>query len=428
LVLSRYQAFAADKVARRAAGSQATMDALVRLSVQSHYLHDAFWPEVLSRASHAPMPNVLPYRAMIQRLGASKVHPKANAWLKQALLHQAIALDTHPALHERLARAKLSARLPKSPSHSAAELLLRDALDPMVVEMDVAWQREISVTWAELHREYLAQHHLERELQTQGERGALHPDDHLLWARAARKTQGEAASEALLRLMLIDHADDISARFELGCLLIDRVDATSSEGADMLRALALSQDHPHALKAALRYGQWLALNANHEDASFWPDEIRRIEHRALQAQDALLDFQQEHTLTAPDLSPRCLRLVRELLTEGALVQQAHWVSKRVAGFPDWRYAVLVVSLTSGQSSAGRVAELQSRLDTLLLSMGLPIALMVFDADQPVWRKGDIKVDKTVVLPKLLQVPGTALFSAEGEGVHSTSAPDRYMPA
>ncbi|MFM8901108.1 MAG: M48 family metallopeptidase [Burkholderiales bacterium] len=424
LVLSRYQAFAADKVARRVAGTQATMDALVRLSVQSQYLTHAFWPEVLGRASHAPVPNVLPYRAMIQRLCTSKAHPKANTWLKQALLGQMTALDTHPPLRERLARAKLSPRLPKAPSHAAAQLLMRDALDSVVVEMDVAWQREVSVTWAELHREYLAQHHLERELQTQGERGALHPDDHLLWARAALKTQGDAASEALLRLMLIDHADDINARFELGSLLINSVDAAQTEGATLLRALALSQDHPHALKAALRYGEWLALSANHEDASFWPDEIRRIEHRAIQAQEALLDFEQEHTLTAPDLSPRCLRLVRELLTEDGVVQQAHWVSKRVASFPEWRYAVLVVSLVAGQSNGERAGELQSRLDGLLQSMGLPIALRVVDVTDPVWRSGG----QQAVLPKLLQVPGTDLFSTEAEGLHSTSTPNRYMPA
>lgn len=421
LVLARQQAFVADKVARRVAGSQVTMDALVRLSVQGEYLTRAFWPEVLGRASHAPMPNVLPYRAMIQRLSASKAHPKANTWLNQALLRRAAAADTHPSLRERLARAKLSPRLPKSPQHSSAELLLRDALDPMVVEMDVTWQREMSMTWAELHREYLAQHHLERELQTQGERGALHPDDHLLWARAARKTQGDAASEALLRLMLIDHTDDINARFELGCLLMDRADSDAcSEGAKLLRALALTQDHSRALQAAIRYGDWLSLNPSHEDAGFWPDEIRRMEHRAAQAREALLDFEQEHRLSAPDLSPRCLRSVRELLLEGGAVQQAHWVSKRMASFPDWRYALLVVSMVPGQ----RLADLQNRLDTLLQSMGLSITLVVVNVTDPAWR-GD---DKSAVLQQLLRVPGAALFSAEADDYQSTSTPNRYMAA
>jgi Zn-dependent protease with chaperone function len=421
LVLSRHQAFAADKVARRVAGSQASMDALVRLKVQNEYLVQAFWPEVLGRARHAPAPNVLPYRAMIQRLSSAKAHPMTATWLVQALQQNAAVHDTHPSLSERLARAKLSARLPKTPQHSAAELLLHDALDAMVVEMDVAWQREATVVWAELHRDYLTQHHLERELQVEGERGALHPDDHLLWARAARKTQGDAASEALLRLMLIDHADDINARCELGSLLIDQPDANAStEGAQLLRALGLTQDHPRALPAALRYGQWLSLNPHHEDATFWKDEIGRIEHRALQAGDALLNWAHEHGLTAPDLSPRGMRRVRELLVDGGAVQQAYWVSKRVASFPDWRYAVLVVSLKPGQ----RLGNLQIRLEALLQSMGLPIALAVVDAADPAWSRDE----KKEFLARLVQVSGSALFSVEVDEVQSSATPNRYMPA
>jgi Zn-dependent protease with chaperone function len=421
LLLSRYQAFAADKVARRVSGSQATVDALVRLKVQGEYVRQGFWPEVLGRASHSPTPNVLPYRAMIQRLTGSKAHPKASTWLAQALLQNAGPQDAYPCLRERLARTKLTARLTKAPKHSAAKLLMGDALDQMVLDMDVAWQREMTVVWAELHRDYLTQHHLERELQTEGERGALHPDDHLLWARAARKTQGDVASEALLRLMLIDHEDDINARFELGCLLIDQLDAdANAQGAQLLRALGLKPDHPRALDASIRYGRWLSLHPAHEDASFWPDEIRRNEHRAQQALAALLNFDDEHNLLAPDISQRCLRLVREMLLDGGAVRQAYWVSKRVAAFPDWRYAVVVLSLAPGH----RLGDLPARLEALLQSMSLPIALAVVDASDPTWMSGENRA----TLDRLRQVPGTALFSVDSDEVHSTSTPNRYMPA
>ncbi len=421
LVLSRYQAFAADKVARRVAGSQATVDALVRLKVQGEYLRQGFWPEVLGRASHSPTPNVLPYRAMIQRLSGSKGHTKAATWLTQALLQNAAPFDAYPCLRDRLVKTKLNARLPKAAKHAAAQLLMGDALDQMVLDMDVFWQREMTVAWAELHREYLTQHHLERELQTEGERGALHPDDHLLWARAARKTQGDVASEALLRLMLVDHEDDINAKFELGSLLIDQLDTeASAQGARLLRALGLTSDHPRALHAAIRYGQWLSLSPNHEDAGFWPDEIRRNEHRAEQARGALLNFEDEHSLLAPDLSQRCLRSVRELLLDGGAVRQAHWVSKHVAAFPDWRYAVVVLSLAPGH----RLGDLPTRLEALLQSMCLPIALAVVDGADPAWIVGE----KKTILDRLRQVPGAALFSPETDDVHSTSRPSRYMPA
>ena len=421
LVLSRYQVFAADKVARRVAGSQVTVDALLRLKVQGEYLRQGFWPEVLGRASHSPTPNVLPYRAMVQRLSGSNNHPKAAAWLAQALLQNAAPYDASPCLRDRLAKAKLSARLPKVPKHTAANLLMGDALDQMVLDMDVSWQQEMNVAWAELHREYMTQHHLERELQLEGERSALHPDDHLLWVRAARKSQGDEASEALLRLMLIDHEDDINARFELGCLLIDQLDTNASaQGAQLLRALGLTPDHPRALHASVRYGQWLSLNPSHDDAGFWPDEIRRNEHRAQQALAALLNFDDPHNLLAPDISPRCLRLVREMLLDGGAVRQAHWVSKRVAAFPDWRYAVVVLSLAPGH----QLGDLPERLEALLQSMSLPIALAVLDDSDPAWANGD----KRATLDRLRQVPGSALFSQETDEVHSSSTSSRYMPA
>jgi Zn-dependent protease with chaperone function len=421
LALSRHEAFAADKVASRVAGAQVTVDALVRLKVQSEYLKHAFWPEVLGRASHSPTPNVLPYRAMAQRLSASQGHPKAATWLTHALLQNAAAHDADPCLRERLARTQLRAQLPKAPKHSAAKLLMEDVLDQLIVEMDVSWQRDMNVAWAELHRDYLSQHHLGRELQTEGERGALHPDDHLLWVRAARKTQGDSASEALLRLMLIDHEDNLNARFELGCLLIDQLDAdASAEGAQLLRTLGLMPDHPRALDASVRYGQWLSLHPAHEDAGFWPDEIRRNEHRAEQAHAALMNVEDEHSWGAPDISPRCMRLVRELLLDGGAVSQAQWVSKRVAAFPDWRYAVVVLSLAPGH----RLGDLPIRLEKLLQSMALPIVLAVVDAADPAWTNGD----KRAMLDQLRQVPGTALLSVEANAVHATSNPNRYMPA
>jgi hypothetical protein len=297
-----------------------------------------------------------------------------------------------------------------------------EALAQLASDLDLSWQGQVAASWAALHRECLAQYHLERELQSEGERGALHPDDHLLWARAARKTQGDAAGEALLRLMLVDHEDDLNARFELGSLLIDQWDAdASAQGAQLLRALALTPGHPRALPAAMRYGQWLSLNPNHEDTRFWLDEIRRNEHRARQARAALWDFEGgEYRLGAPDLSQRCLRSVRELLLEGGAVRRAHWVSKRVLAFPDWRYAVVVLSLMPGH----RLGDWPKRLEALLQSMSLPIVLAVVDAGDPAWAVGE----KKAILDRLMQVPGAALFSPETGDAHSTSTPNRYMPA
>ena len=155
LALSRHRAFAADKAARRVAGSQSLVDALARMAVQRSYLERVFWPEVFGRASHAPTPNVLPYRAMGQRMRMAKGHPKAREWLAAALQADAQAGDTHPSLRDRLARTDRQARLVPPPRHSAAELLLREALDPLVVEMDMRWQLDMAARWGQLHVEHV---------------------------------------------------------------------------------------------------------------------------------------------------------------------------------------------------------------------------------------------------------------------------------
>jgi hypothetical protein len=108
------------------------------------------------------------------------------------------------------------------------------------------------------------------------------------------------------------------------------------------------------------------------------------------------------------------------LLDGGAVRQAHWVSKRVAAFPDWRYAVVVLSLAPGH----QLGDLPERLEALLQSMSLPIALAVLDDSDPAWVNGD----KRATLDRLRLVPGSALFSQETDEVHSSSTSSRYMPA
>lgn len=436
LALSRHRAFSADKAARRVAGSQSLVDALARMAVQRSYLEQVFWPEVLGRASHAPTPNVLPYRAMGQRMRMAKGHPKAQEWLASALQADAQAGDTHPSLRDRLARTDRQARLVPPPRHSAAELLLREALDPLVVEMDMRWQLDMAARWGRLHVEHVAQHRLEKELQVDGEKGALHPDDHLLWARAARSTQGEAAFEALLRLMLIDHPDDACARHELGSLLVDKTEAeAAAEGAQLLRELALGPLGAQSLPAARRYGRWLALQGGpSRDAPFWADEVRRIEHLAQEAQSALLDFDdQAQSFGPPALSNRMLRRLSEVLAQEPSVEQAHLATRKLVDFPAWRFAVLLVS-GPARKRGGPVAVQAARLQGMVDALNLPSTVLVVDIADPAWASPQ----RRALAERIMKTPGAPLLERGGEAAFhvssaapTTAAPasrGRYMPA
>ncbi len=382
-VLSRQQEYEADRVAHRIVGTQPAADALMATELQGRYLAESFWPGVDRRAAAAATPQgEHPYRELRRALRPSLTHPRAAAWLKEAHKRLPDPADTHPSLRDRLEFAEVPARLPAPAKVSAAESLLRDALEPWIERIDARWREQVATRWAEQHRQLRGLQRMMEELQTELAQGPLDPDDHLLWARAALQTAGPAAEELVLRRMLRDHPDHLAARYQLGLTLIESDDAdTRDEGAALLRAVAEAGDDPWALAAAQRCERWLQEQERFAELAPWRARVKTLQERASLAWDALNDFDTAPRFDPCGLSRRSLRPLQDLMRAEKAVGRAFVVRKRAVAAQGWRFCVVIVerSRVLGQPDAESWwMDLRDRID-------LPCPFMVIDLAHPYWK-------------------------------------------
>lgn len=382
-VLSRQQEYEADRVAHRIVGTQPAADALMATELQGRYLAESFWPGVERRAAAAPTPRAEhPYRELHRALRPSLAHPRAAAWLKEALKRLPGPADTHPSLRDRLEFAEVAPRLPVPAKVSAAEALLRDSLQPWIQRMDARWRAQVAVRWAGQHQQLRALQHMIEELQAELARGPLDADDHLLWARAALQLAGPAAEELVLRRMLCDHPDHMAARYQLGMTLIESEDAdTCAEGAALLHAVAEAGDDPWAVGAAQRRERWLLEQERFAELAPWRARIKALQERAGMAWDALNDFDGTQRFEPCGLSRRALRPLQDLMRAEKAVGRAFMVRKLALAAQGWRFCLVIIerSKALGQPDAESWwMDLRDRID-------LPCPFMVVDLGHPFWR-------------------------------------------
>lgn len=381
-VLSRQQEYEADRTAHEIVGRESAATGLLAIELQARYLHEQFWPMVWRQAAHVPSPEKeRPYRAMQQALKGALRSAKAGVWLKEAVRRLPDLADTHPSLRDRLDFADMPARLPPPVTVSAAEALFRDALPAWLARLDKDWRTRSAEAWRERHRYAQAQRRMAEELQAALNQGPLDPDDHLLWARAALWTEGEAAEITVLRRMLRDHPTHLGARYELGSTLIEVDDRQfNDEGAQLLRGVAEGGNHPWALPAAQRIEAWLQARERYDELKAWRATLARIEQRTDATWAALHDFEHEPRFEPHGLSKRALRPLADLLRGEKAAGRAWLVRRSVAEAPDWRFCIVLVerSRVLGQPDAQSWwAELQERIE-------LPCPFMVIDLAHPAW--------------------------------------------
>jgi len=382
-VLSRQQEYEADRVAHRIVGTQPAADALMATELQGRYLAEAFWPGIDRRAASAATPQgEHPYRELHRAMRPSLTHPRAAAWLKEALKRLPDPADTHPSLRDRLEFAEVAPRLPAPAKVSAADALLRDSLAAWIQRMDGRWREQVATRWTEQHRQLRSLQRMIEELQAELAQGPLDPDDHLLWARAALQLAGPAAEELVLRRMLRDHPDHVAARYQLGLTLIESEDAdTRDEGAALLRAVAEAGDDPWAVGAAQRHERWLQEQERFAELAPWRARIKTLQERASMAWDALNEFDGTQRFEPCRLSRRARRPLQDLMRGEKAVGRAFVVRKLAVAAQGWRFCVVVVerSKVLGQPDAESWwMDLRGRID-------LPCPFMVIDLAHPFWK-------------------------------------------
>lgn len=403
-VLSRQQEVEADRVAHALVGAQPAAEGLLAIELQARWLHEVFWPQVYRRAVAAASPErARPYREMRQLLPQSLRHARAGEWLGEALKRLPDAGDTHPSLRDRIELAGVKAALPAVPVAPAADTLLLESVDTWLKRLDERWRVEIAPAWSERHRYAKAQRHLVEELETARREAPIDPDDHLLWARAARLLDGDAAEQSVLRRMIEDHPDHVGARHELGMLLVDAVDpALRSEGAELLRGVAEAGSNPWALSAARRRETWLAATDRFDELKTWRTLLRRREEEGEAAWHALHDFDGTQHFEPSGLGRRALRPLQDLLRGEKAVGRAFVVRKSDAAAPGWRFCIVVVerSKVLGQPDAAHWwEELRDRID-------LPCPFMVVDLAHPFWAASERKA----IVKQMLDVPNACVYA------------------
>jgi Zn-dependent protease with chaperone function len=403
-VLSRQQEYEADRAAHEIVGARPAAEGLLAIELQARYLHENFWPMVWRRAAQVASPaEERPYRAMRRALHGVLTHQKAGLWLKEALKRLPDLSDTHPSLRDRLEFADVPARLPAPAKLSAADALLRESLSAWISLLDRRWREEVAASWSDRHRYARAQRALMEELARALAAGPLEPDDHLLWARAARSLDGEAAEVSVLRRMLQDHAEHLGARYELGITLIDADDQQlNEEGAALLRGVAEAGNHPWTLPAAQRFEAWLQVRERFDELKTWRTKLARFEEQTGAAWEALNDFDGPQHFEPHGLGRRALRPLEDLLRGEKAAGRAYVLRKTAEAAPGWRFCIVVVerSKVIGQPDAQTWwMELRERID-------LPCPFMVIDMAHPYWSDSA----RAPLLAQMLAVPQACVWS------------------
>ncbi|WP_374513495.1 M48 family metallopeptidase [Niveibacterium sp.] len=150
-VLARQQEYEADQASARFVGRTTTASALVAASVKGRFMAEKFWPALYAQADHQPRPGFMPHAAMRTALRVAGDSDDFKTWMWDALARLTTYDDTHPSLRDRLDALAIKPAVPTHPEHSAAQVLLRDALPRITTDLDAAWLTSIEAQWRERH-------------------------------------------------------------------------------------------------------------------------------------------------------------------------------------------------------------------------------------------------------------------------------------
>jgi len=150
-VLARQQEYEADQASARFVGRTTTASALVAASVKGRFMAEKFWPALYAQADHQPRPGFMPHAAMRTALRVAGDSDEFKTWMWDALARLTTYDDTHPSLRDRLDALGIKPVVPTHPEHSAAQVLLREALPRITSDLDAAWLTGVEAQWRERH-------------------------------------------------------------------------------------------------------------------------------------------------------------------------------------------------------------------------------------------------------------------------------------
>ena len=140
LRLARIEEFEADAIAAELVGHDLMGEALVEVSLKSHFLEHDFWPQIEAYNASRTRPALWPFRDMA--LGV-------EAGFMRTVSDHAVAIEEslgerfafHPSLQQRLSALRVPCRVPEGEGTSAAVHFFAPMLQSLAMSFDRAWWR-----------------------------------------------------------------------------------------------------------------------------------------------------------------------------------------------------------------------------------------------------------------------------------------------
>jgi Zn-dependent protease with chaperone function len=238
-VLARSNEYEADAASVRIAGAASTASALVAVHAKATYLENQYWRPLWATVGDSAEPPHAPYSGM---LGRCKSMPAdlGRAYIKLALKATSDVNDTHPSLADRLDALGVPPHARFELHRSAAEALLHDVFDRLVLEHDRMWRDAIAPLWRRRHETAASDRKRFNALEQEATAGDLPIETECERARLAEALEGRYRALALYRRILDRQPDHPPALYAYGRLLVQSGD---KDGAVLVeRAMSLDQE------------------------------------------------------------------------------------------------------------------------------------------------------------------------------------------
>lgn len=240
--LARQNEYLADRASVELVGAAPAADALMRVDIAARFEADGFWPALNRRVAHEAAPPADRSALWADALRGQLDAEQRIRYLEQAGTVQTDALDTHPALGDRLAAIGMTATAQAAmrlapPERSAAEAWFAERLPALREAFDRGWCDEIGERWRDRHDYLRRQTERVAELEALGEIAELDADQQWEYLCAVGELDPGRDPMPLLERLLATYPEHVSARYRRGCLRLDAGDAGGVE--DLERVMAV---------------------------------------------------------------------------------------------------------------------------------------------------------------------------------------------
>ncbi|MCJ1884725.1 M48 family metallopeptidase [Pseudomonas sp. LA21] len=172
--LCRASEYAADRAGSQLIGATPAAQALMRLRVAENYIHRDFWPRIHGQVGEQADPQqVRPWSRLPALVRETHNDDLAADLLRDALHEETAALDTHPALRDRLAALQFDTThylgvgqsLPPVAERTAAESWFGERLATVLDGFDQRWAESVGEAWRSRHENLREQRQRRAELE-----------------------------------------------------------------------------------------------------------------------------------------------------------------------------------------------------------------------------------------------------------------------